>query len=163
MFSQTTAVCHAHSSSYLTTVCVIGQEVRSVKMTFALSFPLPPTLSVSFSLCYCSLSSLSFTHELSSLSFTFSLSPSLCLAFTLPLPPLSLSLSLLSISLLSEQRARSGAAWRSSLGPAPALLSLMTSWLCRQVWMFCQHSSVFMITRRCVQEHTVPKPEINGT
>lgn len=51
--------------------------------------------------------------------------------------------------------------WRS----AGSSLTVMTTYLCRQVWMFCQHSSIYDRSQMWVQEHTVlyPNPEINET
>lgn len=48
---------------------------------------------------------------------------------------------------------------------AGSSLRVMTTYLCRQVWMFCQHSSIYDRSQMWVQEHTVlyPNPEINET
>lgn len=48
---------------------------------------------------------------------------------------------------------------------AGSSLTVMTTYLCRQVWMFCQHSSIYDRSQMWVQEHTVlyPNPEINET
>lgn len=48
---------------------------------------------------------------------------------------------------------------------AGSSLAVVTTRLCRQVWMFCQHPSIYDRSQMWVQEHTVlyPNPEINET